>query len=485
MNYRMILRLLCSVLRIVAAFMIPAAVISICYGEMPTFWGFIITMALMLLLSLTAFIFPAQKKTFYAREAFVLASITWLMVSVLGCLPFVIGGAIPRFIDALFETASGFTTTGSSIVTDYGMLTMGAKYWRSFTHWLGGMGVLVFLLSIEPITSGSGSGDSIHIMRAESPGPQVSKLVPHTLGSARILYLIYMFFTVLMFGFLMAGGMNVFDAVTTAFATAGTGGFALTAESIGAYSPYIQWVVAVFMMLFGVNFGIYYLVLQRQFKKALRNSELWVYLIVMLLSTTVIFYFVRPQYGTEDGLRNSFFQVSAIMTSTGFATADFNVWPQFARTLLVGLMLMGACAGSTGGGFKVSRVIMLFKALQRELKRSLHPNSVAQVHIDGESISSETIDNTYAFLVAYCLIVIFSTIVLSLDNTSFETNLTAVISCLNNIGPGLDMVGPMGGYSEFSVLSKIVLILNMLLGRLEIFPILILFVPGVWKKARN
>ncbi len=295
MNYRMILRLLCSVLRIVAAFMIPAAVISICYGEMPTFWGFIITMALMLLLSVTAFIFPAQKKTFYAREAFVLASITWLMVSVLGCLPFVIGGTIPRFIDALFETASGFTTTGSSIVTDYGMLTMGAKYWRSFTHWLGGMGVLVFLLSIEPITSGSGSGDSIHIMRAESPGPQVSKLVPHTLGSARILYLIYMFFTVLMFGFLMAGGMNVFDAVTTAFATAGTGGFALTAESIGAYSPYIQWVVAVFMMLFGVNFGIYYLVLQRQFKKALRNSELWVYLIVMLLSTAVIFYCVRPQ----------------------------------------------------------------------------------------------------------------------------------------------------------------------------------------------
>ena len=483
MNYRMIVRLLCSVLRIVALFMIPAAAISLYCREMPTFWGFVITMAIMLLMSLLTFAFPARKKTFYAREAFVLASLTWVMVSVLGALPFVFGKTIPRFIDALFETASGFTTTGSSIVTDYGMLTMGAKYWRSFTHWLGGMGVLVFLLSVEPITSGS--GDSIHIMRAESPGPQVSKLVPHTLSSARILYMIYMFLTALLIGLLMAGGMSAFEAVTTAFATAGTGGFALTAESIGAYSPYIQWVVAVFMMLFGVNFGVYYLILQRQFKKAFRNSELWLYLGAMIAASAVIFLFIRPQYGTADGIRASFFQVSSIMTTTGFATADFNLWPQFARTLLVGLMLMGASAGSTGGGFKASRVIMLFKSLQWELKRVLHPNAVGKVHIDGETISNDTLANTYAFLVAYCLIIIFSTLALSLDNTSFETNLTAVIACLNNIGPGLDMVGPMGGYADFSTGSKIVLILNMLLGRLEIFPILILFVPGVWKKARN
>ncbi len=483
MNYRMIVRLLCSVLRIVAVFMVPAAVISLVCHEMPSFWGFVITMGGMLLLSLTTFVFPARKKTFYAREAFVLASITWLMVSALGALPFVIGGTIPHYIDALFETASGFTTTGSSIVRDYGMLTMGAKYWRCFTHWLGGMGVLVFLLSIEPITSGS--GDSMHIMRAESPGPQVSKLVPHTLGSARILYLIYIFLTVLMFGFLMAGGMSVFDAVTTAFATAGTGGFANTAASIGAFSSYIQWVVGVFMMLFGVNFGVYYLILQRQLRKAFRNSELWLYLITMLVATAAVFACVQPQYGTADGVRQSFFQVSSIMTSTGFATTDFNRWPQFARTLLVALMLMGACAGSTGGGFKVSRVIMVFKALQRGLRRALHPNQVGKVHIDGETVSSETIANTYAFLVAYCLIVIFSVLLLALDRTSFETNVTAVIACLNNIGPGLDMVGPMGGYADFSVLSKIVLIVNMLLGRLEIFPILILFVPGVWKKARS
>ncbi len=485
MNYRMIVKLLCSVLRIVAGFMIPAAVISFCNHEMPTFWGFIITMAVMLLLSLTTFVFPAQRKTFYAREAFVLASLTWLMVSALGALPFVIGGTIPRFIDALFETASGFTTTGASIVVDYGMLTMGAKYWRSFTHWLGGMGVLVFLLSVEPITSGSGSGDSIHIMRAESPGPQVSKLVPHTLGSARILYLIYIFLTVLLFGFLMAGGMNAFEAVCISFGTAGTGGFALTPASIGAYTPYIQWVVTVFMMLFGVNFGVYYLILQRQFRKALRNSELWMYLIVMVAASMMIFFHIRPMYSAGDALRHSFFQVSSIMTTTGFATADFNIWPQFARTLLVGLMLMGASAGSTGGGFKVSRVIMLFKALKWELRRALHPNAVGRVHIDGDTVSKDTISNTYAFLVAYCLIIIFSTLLLGLEHTSFETNLTAVIACLNNIGPGLDMVGPMGGYADFSVLSKIVLILNMLLGRLEIFPMLILFVPGVWKKARN
>ena len=485
MNYRMIVKLLCSVLRIVAGFMIPAAIISFCNHEMPTFWGFIITMAVMLLLSLTTFVFPAQRKTFYAREAFVLASLTWLMVSALGALPFVIGGTIPHFIDALFETASGFTTTGASIVVDYGMLTMGAKYWRSFTHWLGGMGVLVFLLSVEPITSGSGSGDSIHIMRAESPGPQVSKLVPHTLGSARILYLIYIFLTVLLFGFLMAGGMNAFEAVCISFGTAGTGGFALTPASIGAYTPYIQWVVTVFMMLFGVNFGVYYLILQRQFRKAVRNSELWMYLLVMIAASMMIFFHIRPMYTAGDALRHSFFQVSSIMTTTGFATADFNIWPQFARTLLVGLMLMGASAGSTGGGFKVSRVIMLFKALKWELRRALHPNAVGRVHIDGDTVSKDTISNTYAFLVAYCLIIIFSTLLLGLEHTSFETNLTAVIACLNNIGPGLDMVGPMGGYADFSVLSKIVLILNMLLGRLEIFPMLILFVPGVWKKARN
>ena len=485
MNYRMIVRLLCSVLRIVAAFMIPAAAISFFHGEMASFWGFLITMGIMALLSLVTFAFPARKKTFYAREAFVLASLTWLMVSMLGCLPFVFDKTIPNYVDALFETASGFTTTGASIVTDFSRLTMGAKYWRSFTHWLGGMGVLVFLLSLEPITSGSGGGDSIHIMRAESPGPQVSKLVPHTLSSARILYLIYMFLTAMLVGLLVLGGMTLFEAVTIAFGTAGTGGFALTAASIGEYSPYIQWVVGVFMMLFGVNFGVYYLLLQRQFKKAARNSEVWMYLIVMFTATIAIFLFIRPQYGTADGLRASFFQVSSIMTTTGFATADFNAWPQFARTLLVGLMLMGACAGSTGGGFKVSRVIMLFKSLQRELKRALHPNAVGRVHIDGETVSQETIANTYAFLVAYCLIIIFSTMLLGFESTSYETNLTAVIACLNNIGPGLDTVGPMGGYAGFSVLSKIVLILNMILGRLEIFPLLILFVPGVWKKARN
>jgi len=483
MNYRLIVRLLCSVLRIVAAFMIPAAVISLTHHEMPSFYAFLITIGIMLLLSLISYLYKPKKKTFYAREGFVLAALTWVMVSTLGCLPFVISKTIPKFIDALFETVSGFTTTGASIVTDYGHLTMGMLYWRSFTHWLGGMGVLVFLLTLETITNGS--GDSMHIMRAESPGPQVSKLVPHTIASARILYAIYIAFTLLMLVLLLLGGIPVFDAVNIAFATAGTGGFAINAAGIGGYSPYIQWVVAVFMMLFGVNFGIYYLIIQRSYRKAFRNSELLLYLTTILFATGLVFVTIFRQYGFEGSLRNSFFQVSSIMTSTGFATADFNLWPQFARTLLVALMLIGACAGSTGGGFKVSRVIILFKALKHEVRRALHPNSVGAVHIDGDTVSRDTISNTYAYLVAYCLIIVFSILLLGIDGMDYETNVTAVISCLNNIGPGLGTVGPMGGYSGYSVLSKIVLIVNMLLGRLEIFPLLILFVPGVWKKARN
>ena len=481
MNYRMILKLLCSVLRIVAAFMIPAAVISLCYGEMESFWGFIITLSLMLLLSLTTFLCPAEKKTFYAREAFVLASLTWLMVSVLGALPFVLDKTISNFIDAFFETASGFTTTGASIVVDYGALTMGAKYWRSFTHWLGGMGVLVFLLALEPITSGSGSGDSIHIMRAESPGPQVSKLVPHTLSSARILYMIYIFMTLVLFALLAAGGMDIFEAVCIAFGTAGTGGFALVPSSIGGYSPYIQWVVAVFMMLFGVNFGIYYLILQRQFKKVVRNSELWMYLGIMLAATGLIFLYVRPIYGVADGLRQSFFQVSSIMTSTGFATVDFNLWPQFARTLLVSLMLIGACAGSTGGGLKVSRLVILVKTAVREVRRSVKPKNVHLVMCDGEVVEHSVIMNVCGYFIVYVMFTALSTLIVSSDGFGTTTSFTSVVACFNNIGPGLGNVGPLGSYAQFSVLSKITLSVDMLLGRLEIFPIVVALAPSAWR----
>ena len=481
----MICRLLCAVLRIVAAFMVPAALISLYYHEMRTCYSFLITIGLMLLLSCFSFIWKPKKKTFYAREGFVLASLSWVMMSVLGALPFVFSGTIPHFVDALFETTSGFTTTGASIVTDFSQLTHGILYWRSFTHWLGGMGVLVFLLSIEPITSGNGSGDSIHIMRAESPGPQVSKLVPHTIGSARILYGMYIGMTLVMLVLLLLGGENWEQAITTAMGTAGTGGFAITPESMADKSPYIQWVVGIFMMLFGVNFGIYYLMLQRSWKKIFRNEELLTYLGIFVVATAAITICIYPQYGFVDGLRQSFFQVSSIATSTGFASADFNLWPQFARTLLVMLMLSGACAGSTGGGFKISRVLILLKGLRHEIRRSLHPNTISSVHMDGDKVSKETVTNTYAYLVAYCLIIMISVLILSFDPFTFEENVTAEIACLNNIGPGLGAVGPTGSYAGYSVLSKLVLSVNMLLGRLEIFPILILFVPGVWKKARN
>ena len=478
----MLVRLLAGVLRIAAAFMIPAAAISFAHGETAALHAFLITIVIMLAISCVSFLFPPKKRAFYAREGFVLAALTWFMVSLLGALPFVLSGVLPNYIDALFETASGFSTTGASVMTNLTEAPRGILYWRSFTHWLGGMGVLVFLLSLESLGSGS---DSMHIMRAESPGPQVSKLVPHTMSSARILYGIYIGMTLVLMGLLLLGGMNLFDAVTTALGTAGTGGFGTRPDSMASFSPFLQWVVGVFMALFGVNFGIYYLILQRSFKKAFRNAELWLYVGMMAVSTVIIAWQIFPEYGLGSSVRHGFFQVSSIMTTTGFATADFDRWPQLARTLLVMLSLIGACAGSTGGGFKISRLLILFKSLKREMQRVLHPKSIVTVHIDGEPISKDTIGNTYAFLVAYCLIMALSILLMSLDKTSFEANVTAVIACLNNIGPGLGQVGPMGGYAELSSLSKLVLTMNMLLGRLEIFLILILFMPGVWKKARS
>ena len=483
MNYRMIVRLLCSVLRIVAAFMIPAALISLYYHETPSLYAFLITIGIMLALSCITFLWRPKKKTYYPREGFVMAALSWVIMSLLGALPFVLSGAIPHFVDALFETTSGFTTTGASILTTFDGLGHGILYWRSFTHWLGGMGVLVFLLSLESISAGA--GDSIHIMRAESPGPQVNKLVPHTLSSARILYIIYIGMTLLMFVLLLLGGENVEESITTAMGTAGTGGFAITGDSMMAKTPYVQWVVGIFMMLFGVNFGIYYLVLQRSWKKILHNEELLTYLGIFIVATAAITFYVYPQYGLTDGIRHSFFQVSSIATSTGFASADFNAWPQFTRTLLVMLMLSGACAGSTGGGFKISRVLIILKSLRHEIRRILHPNTISSVHMDGDKVSRETVNNTYAYLVAYCLIIVVTVLLLSIDTFTFEENVTATVACLNNIGPGLGAVGPAGNYAGYSVFSKLLLTFNMLLGRLEIFPFLILFVPGVWKKARN
>ena len=484
MNYRMIAKLLGLVLRFVAVFMLPALAISLFRKEYAAAMGFGITILIMVILSFLPKLFKLKRQTMYARDGYVLVSLTWFLISALGALPFWISRAIPNYVDCFFEVVSGFTTTGASILTDVEALPVGLLYWRSFTHWLGGMGVLVFLLAIARFTEGA--GDSMHIMRAESPGPQVSKLVPHTFRSAQILYLIYIVLTVLQAVLLLLGDMPLFDAVTTAFGTAGTGGFGIKADSIAGYSPYIQWVVTIFMALFGVNFGVYYLLLLRSFGKVWRNEELRFYLGIMLSFGLIIFFNILPSMPGHpgDALRHSFFQVSSIMTTTGFATADFNQWPQLSRTLLVVLMIVGASAGSTGGGFKCSRLLILFKCLHREVYRMLHPNTVRQIHMDGEPVSREAIRNAYAFMCAYCLVAIVSTVLISLDGFSLETNFTAMLATLNNIGPGLDMVGPTGNFSMFSNFSKIVLSVNMLLGRLEIFPIIIMCMPTVWKRSR-
>ncbi|MDD3335294.1 MAG: TrkH family potassium uptake protein [Eubacteriales bacterium] len=485
MNYRMIIRLLSVSLRIVAAFMLPALLLSLSNGENASAWAFAITIALMFLLSTITCICKPRKTSLYMREGFVVVAVAWIVLSVPGALPFFFSRCIPSFVDCLFETISGFTTTGASILNDVEALPMGMLYWRSFTHWLGGMGVLVFLLAVSTISGNA--NDALFIMRAESPGPQVSKLVPRTMQTARLLYTIYIGMTILQTVLMLFGGMSLFDAVTTAFGTAGTGGFGIRNDSLASYSPYIQWVVTIFMALFGVNFGIYYLFLMRSFKRAFRDEELRFYFSVILASILIITLNILPQFDghPEDAIRHAAFQVVSIITTTGFSTANFDLWPQLCRTLLLLLMIIGACASSTGGGMKCSRVLILLKSLRVENDKLLHPHMVKPVRMDGKPVGEDTLHGVYAFLMAYCVISLASVLLISLDELSFETNLSAVLACLNNIGPGLHLVGPMGNYSMFSDGSKLLLSLDMLIGRLEIFPIFMLLMPHIWKRARD
>lgn len=482
MNYRMILRLICYILRVEAVCLLPSLLISFFSGETGAVIGTAATIVISTLLSLTSFLLPPRDKQISAREGFLSVALCWVVVSLIGALPFYISGAVPSYIDCLFETVSGFTTTGASILTDIEAMPMGLLYWRSFTHWLGGMGVLVFLLAVIPM--GKGKNSLLHVMRAESPGPQVDKLVPKLQDSAKILYAIYIGLTLLQIVLLLLGGMPLFDSVTTAFGTAGTGGFGIKADSLMGYSHYLQGVCTVFMALFGVNFSIFYLLLLRQFHKVLHNQELWLYLGVMAASIAVITWDIFSLYqGVGEALHQAAFQVSSIMTTTGFATADFNQWPALSKTVLVVLMFMGACAGSTGGGIKAARVLLLCKSGRRSVKRMLRPRSVAQVHMDGQTVEEDVIQNTHSYLALYLAITVASTLLVALDEFSLETNATAVIACLNNIGPGLDMVGPMGNFSQFSPLSKLVLTFDMLAGRLEIFPMIMLFLPMAWRRG--
>lgn len=483
MNYKVIGRVISFVLIIEAIFMTPSVILCFAEGNIKSATAFLITMGVIALFSLpTIFLCKGSSKGFRAKEGLVCVGLSWIFMSIFGCLPFVISSEIPNFINALFETVSGFTTTGASILSDVEALSDGALYWRSFTHWLGGMGVLVFLLAISSIEKNKG-GFTLHLLRAESPGPNVGKLVPKMKQTAIILYLIYIGLTILNIIFLLAGGMSMLDALCTAFGTAGTGGFGVRNDSLASFSPYIQNVTTVFMILFGINFNCYFFLLIKQFKSAFRCEEMWLYLSAFVISSILIAINLKDSFASfGETFRHSAFQAASIMTTTGFSTADFNLWPGFSKTLMLMLMFMGACAGSTGGGFKCARVVLLFKSVKRYINKMFHPQSVQKIRMDGQTVSDDVVSSCTVYLAAYCLILVLSILLISVDNFSVEGNLSVVISCVNNIGPGLAEFGPASNFGDFSYFSKIILSLDMLAGRLELFPILILFSRKTWTK---
>ena len=477
MNRAMIRNILGSVLEIEAVLLLIPVLTALWYREQVG-WFYLGTA---LLCFLTGYLFrfrKAKDNVFYLKEGCVITGLSWLLMSAFGCLPLFASREIPRFEDALFETVSGFTTTGASIVPAVEKLSHAALMWRSLTHWIGGMGVLVFLLAIMP-SSGS---SHMHIMRAESPGPSVGKLVPKVRATAKILYIIYFGMTVLEIVFLLFGGMTFFESVNTSLATAGTGGFGIKNDSLLSYSPYIQWVVAVFMILFGINFNVFYLLLFGQIRKALKCEELRAYLGIIIAAVVIVFGSIVHSIGnTADALRHSVFTVGSLISSTGFATLDFNTWPAAARTVLITCMFVGACAGSTGGGIKVSRLVIALKTVFKELNSYLHPKSVRKIRFENKPVEHEVVRAVNVYFITFFVLFAFSILIVSLEGKDLVTNFTAVIATFNNIGPGLELVGPTSNYSHFGIVSKIVLMFDMLAGRLELFPMLLLFHPGIIK----
>ena len=482
MNFKMMGRLIAQIVAVEAAFMLPALAISLGYGEWAAVKAFGITLGAMLALAgLFYALCRRAEKLFGAREGLVCVALSWMVMSLLGALPFVLSGQVPNYIDALFEIVSGFTTTGASVIANVEGLYKGILYWRSFSHWIGGMGVLVFLLAILP--SGGGSGFTMHLLRAESPGPDVGKLVPKMRQTAVILYVIYICLTVLNVIFLLVGRMHWLHALCTAFGTAGTGGFGVFNDSLGSVSPYIQNVTTVFMFLFGVNFSCFYLLLLGKFRSVFKDEELRLYIGLAVASIAAIVLSIRPIYATlEETIRHAAFQVSSIMTTTGYTTTDYDLWPAFPKAILLLLMMVGACAGSTGGGLKCIRLLLLFKVLRRNIRQILNPRKVLVVRSNDKVVDEKVLTNTNAYFAAYVIILVLCTLVLSLDGFDLETNLSAAIATFNNIGPGMAAVGPTCNFSAYSALSKLTMSLAMLAGRLEIFPILILFSRGTWKR---
>ncbi|MGN0435899.1 MAG: TrkH family potassium uptake protein [Wujia sp.] len=477
MNYSLVRYILGWIMVVEAAFMILPCVIALIYGEQEGI-AFLIVMLCSALLGAVIVLHKPKKMNFYMKEGFVTVALSWILMSIVGCLPFIVNRDIPKFVDALFETISGFTTTGATILSDVEALSKCSLIWRSFTHWIGGMGVLVFLLAILPLAGGT----NMNLMKAESPGPSVGKLVPKVRYTAMILYVIYIVLTLLEMILLLVGHMPMFDSLATALGTAGTGGFGIKNDSLMSESPYIQWVVTVFMILFGVNFNVYFLIIMGRLKQAVKYEEVRVYFSIIAVASAIIFFDLREVIlDAGDRLRHVVFQVGSIITTTGFSSADFELWPTTSQTVLIMLMFCGACAGSTGGGIKVSRFIILFKTFIKEITSYLHPRSVKKIKIEGKMVEHETLRATNVYFITFMLLFAGSILLVSLEGRDVVTNFTAVTSTINNIGPGLNMVGPTQNFSFFSEFSKCVLMFDMLAGRLELFPLLMLFCPGIWR----
>lgn len=496
MNYSIVKKTLGWLLLFEAIFLLVPTLTAVVYQEWSTLSAILASMGACLLVGAACLMGKVKNNAIYAKEGMLIVASSWIALSLFGALPFWLSREIPSYIDALFETVSGFTTTGATIFNGGGTadgyldLPKSLLMWRSFTHWVGGMGVLVFIIAFLPLSGAR----NMHIMKAESPGPIVGKLVPRVRTTAKILYAIYLGLTVLQFIFLLCGKMPVFDALNTAFATAGTGGFSVKTDGFSGYSPYIQWVVAVFMVLFSINFNSYFLVLCGKIKEAF-NLEVRVFLGIVLTAIIMITINISMtacaayDYALGDAIRHSAFSVASVISTTGFATENFDIWPTFSRCILVLIMFVGACAGSTGGGIKVSRVVVLYKGATHEMKRALHPKQVKKISMDGHIVEHEVVRNTNAFIIAYIMLFVVSLLLISLDGATalvsrdaMTTNFTAVAATLNNIGPGLDAVGPIGNFSFYHPLSKLVFIFDMLAGRLELFPMLLLFHPATWKK---
>ena len=479
MNRRMVLNTVGHIILAEAALLLLPAIVSVIYME-KCLWAFLITIGIALSLGLLLkFTTKPDSKVIYAKEGFVIVTYAWLLMSAIGALPFVISGEIPHFIDAFFETVSGFTTTGASILTDVESMSHGLLFWRSFTHWIGGMGVIVFVMAIIPNITDR----SMNIMKAEVPGPTVGKLVPKARDTAKILYLIYIALTLVMIVMLLFGGMSLFDSIVHTFGTAGTGGFGIKSTSIGEYTPYCQWVITVFMLVFSVNFNLYYLVLLGKFKSVFKSTELWFFIGLVIISIAVITTNIRVNYTTfEETLRYSSFQVASIISTTGYATTNFNTWPGLSKAILFMLMFIGGCAGSTAGGLKNARVVMLLKTIHRELKKMVHPRSVRAISMEDKRVDEQTLSGVTSYFAIYAICIMGIFVIISFEPFGIETNLSATVACFNNVGPGFGAVGPNGSYAEYTYFTKVVLSLAMLLGRLEIFPLILGINPTLWKK---